>query len=805
MMSLWLDARLAIRQLTNSPGFTTISILTLALGIGANTALFTLVHAILLGQLPFQEPGRVLSLENGYAAGIGNSVGSKDSVFAFNSGAQAVQTIEAAAIYSASGVNVDVPSGAAVRGTATETSALFLRVLGVTPELGRGFVTHEDVPGADHVVLISDRFWHGELHSSPGVLGSKLVINGFDFRIVGVLPRKMNFPVNSDFWTPTIFDEHTALREAGAFLPSVVVRTRPNASIHAVQSELMARAMALAGGKVSRERSPSVTPIAAELTRSIRSSLLMLTGAVLLVLLIACANLACLILVRVERRRSDLAVRIALGAGRGRIIQKQLVECLLLSIAGGAAGVALAYGALQGLLVLRPAALTTFQQPTLDLTALMYTAFASLATGLAFGLAPALHASREDPVNALKTGMGRASLRASRLRKTLVIGESAVALVLLTGALLLTRTVANLDRVPLGYSVQGLLTFSVSLHGAPYNSTSESNAPALVNFYNQTLQRLQAIPGVISAGSVSKLPLDTGPDMLLTVSTTKSERGVIFAAPRVASSGYFAAMGIPVVAGRDFSPRDTRSSAKVAIVSRDLAQMLWPGQNPVGRSLQCEWFCTPEALVIGVVATTRQYGPRGEMVPEYFLTYPQQDWPDMTFVLRTAAAPQGLIAVVRHAVAEVDPTQPVYDTYTMQQRLDGNESLVRFEMFVLTMFAGLAIALVGIGLYGIVAYSVAGRTHEIGVRLALGAQRGAIVGEVFREGVLLALAGAAAGLGCSLVLMRVLAATLFGVTASDPLTLGSACALVLAVGASASLLPARRAALVEPMAALRGR
>jgi len=801
--SVWADVKFAMRQLAKSPGFTVTAVVTLALGIGANTAVFTLVHTILLGQLPFRDPGRVLSVANGYAAGLGYNFGSKDYVAAFNAGAHALRTIEAAALYSTSGVNVDVPGGVAARRTATETSSQFLRVLGVTPELGRGFLSQEDVPGDDHVVLISDRFWRGELNSSPTVLGSMLVINGFKFRVIGVLPPAMNFPRNTDFWTPTIFDEHTALREAGAFFTSVVVRAREGVSADAVRSELLAQASARANGKLSHQNRPKATQIAAKLTRSIRSPLLMLTGAVLLVLLIACANLACLMLVRVARRRSELEVRAALGAGRWRLMQQQLVECVLLAVAGGAAGILLAYGALHLLLALRPAALSNFQQSALDLTALGFTLIASLATGLVFGVAPAWHASLEDPADAMKTGAVRGSLHESRLRKALVIGEIAVALVLLTSAALLVRTLANLDRVPLGYRVQGLLTFSVSLHGAPYYATEGSSTPALIAFYNQTLDRLRAIPGVTAVGAVSNLPLDLRPDMLLPVRASATDRDGIPAAPRFASGGYFGAMGIPLIAGRDFSSEDAHTSIKVVILSSDLAQKLWPGQDPVGRTLHCAWFCKPAPLVIGVVATTHQYGPRGEIVPEYFMTYAQQDWPYMTFVLRTKTDPNGLAAAVRHAVATVDPKQPVYDFRTMRQRLDQNESLVRFELFVLSAFACLAITLVGIGLYGVVAYAVAGRTHDIGVRLALGAQRGIIIRAVFREGVLLALAGAAMGMGCSLVLMRVLAATLFGVSAHDPLTLGVASALVLAVGAVASLLPARRAASVEPMVALR--
>ncbi len=798
--SLWLDLRYALRQLLKARGFSTAAILTLALAIGVNTSVFTLVHAILLRQLPFDQPERVFHLDNSMSAGLGFQMDAKSVKAAFDSATQSFQTVESAAIYGSGGVNAGFGASASRRVQATETSARLLEVLGVKPQLGRGFLSTEDIPGNDHVVLVSDAYWRNALDADPNVVGKSLKINGFLFTIAGILPAHMDFPAKTDLWTPTIFDEHTVLREAGAFFTPVVVRRKASVSTEQLSAEF--RALSLST-KVAPDDMPELTPIASELTKSIRTTLLLLTGAVGLVLVIACANIAGLMLVRAAVRRSEFAVRAALGAPRSRLIRQQLVESLLLALAGGALGVLVAYGALHALYLFRPAVLNGFDRPAIDPAVLLFTAAVAILTGLVFGVAPAWLAAHEDPLSALKSGAWRAAPSTARLRKALVVAQIGLAFALLTGAGLLLRTIANLNAVPLGYSTEGILSFSVSLHGAPYYTT-EHSTPALASFYSSVLDRLRALPGVDAVAAIDMPPLEYDrPDMQLPVKSGRPNQSPVPAALRITSPGYFRLMGIPLLEGREFNAEDTRTSAPAVIVTRDLADRLWPGENPIGKKIHCVFFCDREPTVIGVVAPIRHYGPNALSFPQYFFSYTQQDWGYMTFLIRTHGDPATLAGPVRQAVAAIDPAQPIYSIQTMRQRLNDSESLVRFELFTLSVFAGLATLLAVLGLYGVIAYTVTQRSRDIGIRIALGASLGAIRAAILREAALLALAGATLGLAVSLALARLLAATLFRVSAHDPLTLGAIFSLFLAVSLLATLIPANRAASIDPIEALR--
>ena len=806
--NLRLDARYALRRLRNSPGYTITAVLTLGLAIGANTAIFSLVHAILLRQLPFDEPSRVFTVENGMDAGLGFNMSSKSVVASFNEAAGSFKTIENATMYSSSGVNVELGEGSARRLKAAETGAHFLDVLGVTPRLGRGFASDEDLPGKDHIAVISDRLWRSGFHADPAALGKTIQANGFYFVIVGVLPPQMDFPANVDVWTPTVFDNQTALREAGAYMPTVLVRARANNSAAAVGAELNARAANSRGQGTARASEPApdarpiVTPIAAELTKSIRASLLMLSLAVLFLLAIACSNVAGLALARTAARRREFAVRTALGATRRRVIAQQLVESLFVAMAGGAAGVLFAHGALRLLYLFRPAALDAFQRPAIDTSVLIFTASIAIAAGMAFGMAPAWLAGDADPGDALRTGASNSSIRGARLRKILISGEMGIAFVLLVGAGLLLRTMANMDKVPLGYDTKGILSFSVALHGEPYIS-KQGSSPAISAFCAGVLDQLARVPGVTAVGAVSSPPLDTRADMLLPVMAADGGQRQAGGAPRVASDGYFGAMGIPVIEGRGFSSQDNRTNPRVVIVTKDLADKLWPGQSPIGRPIHCFWYCDGSPRVIGVVSSNRRFGPRGDAISEFYFPYAQQDWTYFTFVLRTNGDPAKLASSARRAVAAVNPSQPVYDLETMRDRLNNNESLLRFELFALSIFAALSVLLVLIGLYGVVSYTVTQRTREIGIRIALGAKRDAVLRSFLRESALITLAGEALGFAASLVVMRLLATALFGVTPHDPKTMIAVGLLFLLVAMAATYLPARRAASIDPMQALR--
>jgi putative ABC transport system permease protein len=800
--SLGSDIRYALRQLLKARGFSVAAILTLALAIGVNTSVFTLVHAILLRQLPFDQPERVFHLENSMSAGLGFQMNAKSVKAAFDSAARSFQTVESAAIYGSGGVNAGFGTSASRRVQATETSARLLDVLGVQPQLGRSFLPTEDLPGNDHVVLVSDSYWRSALDRDPNAIGKSLRINSFLFTIVGILPAHMDFPAKTDLWTPTIFDEHTVLREAGAFFTPVVVRRKAGASAEQLSAEFRARALSISA-KTAPDDMPELTPIASELTKSIRTTLLLLSGAVGLVLLIACANIAGLMLVRAAVRRSEFAVRAALGAPRSRLMRQQLVESLLVALAGGALGVLVSYGALHALYLLRPAVLNGFDRPDIDPTVLLFTAAIAILTGLVFGLVPAWLAAHEDPISALKSGAWRGAPSTARLRKALVVTQIGLAFVLLTGAGLLLRTIANLNAVPLGYATEGILSFSVSLHGAPYYTT-EHSTPALASFYSSVLDRLRALPGVDAAAAIDMPPLDYArPDMQLPVKPSQSNRSPVPAALRITGPGYFRLMGIPLLEGREFAAEDTRTSAPAVILTRDLADRLWPGENPIGKKLHCVFFCDREPTVIGVVAPIRHYGPNALTFPQYFFSFTQQDWGYMTFLIRTQGDPAALTGPVRQAVAAIDPAQPIYAIQTMRQRLNDSESLVRFELFTLSVFAALATLLAVLGLYGVISYTVAQRSRDIGIRIALGASLGAIRTGILCEAALLALAGATLGLAASLGVTRLLKASLFQVSAHDPLTLIAIFAIFCGVALLATIIPANRAASIDPIEALR--
>ena len=802
------DLRIALRQLGRSPGFALTTILTLALTIGANTAIFSLVHSILLQQLPFHDPGRVLNVDNASSAGLGYDMTSKDFAGSFRAASQSFKTIENAAMYSTTGVNVVGGTGSPLRLKAAETSADFFNVLGVTPEIGRSFQASGDTPGNDHVVLISHHLWQQFFQANPNAIGQLLRVNGFTFTIIGVLPPRMNFPSRSDLWTPTLLDEHTFLREGGAFFTSVLVRARTGISNEAINAEFQARAKQILnpGVQIAPGDLPKLTPIASELTQSIRTSLWMLMGAVSFVLLIACANIASLMLVRTAERRREFAVRISLGAARGRLFQQQLVESTLLALSGGVFGVIFGEGALRLLYYYRPEALGLFPRPAVELPVLAFTACIALLTGLLFGIVPAIQAGRADPAAVLQSGVWRTSRSGSRFRSFLISGEMALAFVLLIGAGLLLRTMVNLNRVPLGFDTHGVVSFSVALHGKRYERNDSMN-PALSQFYLTVLERLSALPGVESVGASSSPPLDTKADMLLPVkpAVAGAIEGAkpIAAAPRIVSSGYFYALGIPIVEGRAFSESDTAAAAKVVIVSRDLAQKLWPKRDPIGQQMQCSLLCKENLTVVGVVEANRRFGPREESIPEYYFPLTQQDWNSMTFVLRSRVDPSSLLPSIRRAVASVDEMQPIYDLETMRQRLNVNESLVRFELFTLSVFATISLLLVFIGLYGVISYTVTQRVRELGLRIALGAQRSTILIDVLRGSASVALAGCVAGAIASLFVTRLLAAVLFKVEPNDPLTLFTVCVFFIAVAMIASSLPAHRAANIQPMEALR--
>ncbi|HTX77934.1 MAG TPA: ABC transporter permease [Terracidiphilus sp.] len=796
------DIRYALRRLRNSPLLSLTVVFTLAVAIGASASVFSLVHAILLRSLPFDDPARVLSVENGAVAGLYDT-DPKQPAASFNADARSFTTIENAAQYSNSSVNAVFPTGMVRHLRTTETSAGFLKVLGLAPELGRSFLPEEETPGKDRVVLISDRLWRGTLDSDPSILGRTVKLNGADFTVIGVLSPQMDFPSGTDLWTPTVFDMRAPTRNGGAFMTSLIVRARAGVSVKAVQAEFAARALRIhAEESISKSDLPLVIPISRELTKSIRSSLMVLTIAVALVLLLACANVAGLCLVRVAERRQELAVCTALGAPASHLIRQELVEYLLLALSGGMIGIGVAGGVLRVLYGLRPSALNGFPRPELDPTVLGFAVAIALASGLIFGVGPALAAGRQNPSDPLRAGIWRSSAIKTRTRKALVVGEVAIAVVLAVGTGLLVRSLANLNRVPLGFNVDQILSFSVSTRGGRYSPQTEG-VRNIEAFVASALHQLAAIPGVIGAGAVNYIPLDPRADMLLPMRSGASAEATVMASPRVASDGYFKTMGIAILEGRTFSSHDDISAPKVVIVTSDLADKLWPGESPIGRQMYCAWPCKPSLTVVGVIGPIRRFGPRDDAISEYYMPFTQQSWTPITFVLHTASDPSAMVSAVRKTLSTIDPTLPIYGMETMRDRLNDRNALARFELFTLSAFAAIATLLVSIGLYGFVSYTVAQRSREIGLRIALGAEHGKILLRIVREGMYIATVGAGLGMVSSFALGKLLAAALFGVTAHDSITLLGVALLFIGIAVAASYLPARRVASIDPAITLR--
>ncbi len=716
------------------------------MGIGANTAIFSLVHAILLKELPFPDAARVVTLKEGLC-GVGICAGqSKNAAADFHAQEGSIHSFRWVAEYVGRSANVSGYGIPSQRLAVTEVTTHFLDALGVTPALGRGFASDEDVPGKDAVALISYRLWQDAFKGDEGILGRDIALNAHRFKVIGVLPREMDFPAQSAVWTPTILTATLHCARKAASLLRALARLNDGVSMKQAQAELTALYRANAKGNANAEDQPVLTSIAAELTEKIRPALLMLMGAVSLVVLIACANVAGLMLVRTAGRRTELAVRAALGASRGWLMRQQLVESVAIALCGGVCGVACAQGLLHLLYAMRPADLAGFPQPAMSMPVLIYTAAVSVATGLLFGMAPAWFAGRQDPGEALKSGQWRSTAAGSRLQRILVCGEVALAVVLLSGAGLLMRTMQKIGAQPLGFSTDHRLTFSVTLHGAPYETKDATNPEAIGAFRAAVMDGLRGLPGVVSVAAVNGIPLRQATEMLLPAKT--GEGKVISAPAEGRNTRIFCDDGIPMLEGQDLAD---------GLTVRALQKRLWLRatwrtsygrvKEPVGQQLQCPWYCGHGATVIGVIAAQRNFGARVNSYPAFYVPYSQTEDAAMTFVMRTTQDPRSLMSVVRDVVAKVDSSQPVFHLETMHELSDDRESLVRMESFALSVFGCAAIALAAIGIYGTISYSIARRTSEIGLRMALGAERMDVARAVMIDTARITLIGSTLGAG----------------------------------------------------------
>ena len=810
MDSVWQDVRYALRILRRSPGFTIVAVLALALGIGATTAIFSVVDAVILKPLPYRDAGQLVQLWMRFT-GIGipndqNWVSAPEFM-----DLQQNRCFSEIAAISDESYNINM-GGVPERIEAGVVSASFFRLLGVQAQLGRVFLPEEGRAGHEHVVLLSDGLWRRRFGSDRAVLGRKLVMNGQSNEIVGVLPPGFEMPREAEVWTPLVFAPADLTPDnRGNHSLQVIARIRPGLSFEQARAEMAAVARRIIEQNLSYPYrfyhfAVLMIPLLEQQIGDIKIALWVMLGAVGLVLLIACGNVANLLLARASARQREIAVRQALGVSRWRLTRQLLTESVLLALAGGVAGLALAAAALRLLIAASATSFPRVAETRMDLGVLLFTLLVSLGTGILFGLAPAFHCALHAVYESLKEGgRGTPGAGSQRLRAALVVGELALSLALLAGSGLLIRSFIRLQEVDGGFRPDGVLTMRISLPEQKYSKPEQTRV-----FYRDLLDRVGHLPGVDAAGAASGLPLTgTGWSGTTTIDTqaVPEKDTTPEADQRPVTPGYFEAMGIALVRGRYFDQRDIETAAPVAIVDETLANTYWPHQNAIGRRIKQggRGSSAPWRVVVGVVKHVRYRTLESPSRVEFYWPYAQTSFAlgSMSLAIHTSADPRLLANAVQKQVAALDPDQPVYRIRTMQELMAESVARRRLSMFLLAIFAGVALLLAAVGIYGVMSYSVAQRAHEMGVRMALGARGAHIAWLVLRRSLWLTGAGLLFGLAGALWLTRLLATLLFDVKPTDPLVYLLVALFLAAVAQLASFLPAWRATAIDPVLALR--
>jgi putative ABC transport system permease protein len=807
MNTLWQDLRFAWRVLTKSPGFTIVAVLTLALGIGANTAISTVVYGVLLRPLPFPDPDRILELKESYKDQSDEMDLSSAELKRLRDYSQPFEHI---AGYTSVGFNLSTGTQAEhVNGL--HVSSEYFSVLGVHPILGRDFTEEEDRGEGQRVALISYTLWQRDFGSDPAKLGQKILLNGDPYTLTGVLPAGFNGNAMSfnngpapDVWAPLALVAKTAgSGENIAVLARLKKETTP-AQLTA-QMDIVTRDFRVQfPGVVGKELVLSFAPFQQMIGADVRPYLLVLLGAIGFVLLIACANVANLLLARGSSRGREMAVRISLGGTRVRIFSQLLTESLLIAMLGAAFGLLLANLGLNSLMAIAPASLPRVQDIHLDGVVFSFTFLISILTGALFGLAPAYYATKTNLNESLKESAGRASAGAgrARLRQGLVIGEFALSLVLLTGAGLMIATFARLMSVNPGFDPHRVVTMQFWLNGSKYNSTPEVSA-----FYAAVQQRIQALPGVEATGIVAAgLPLERGGNNGVKIPDVK-DTDYISMDYREVTPQYFRAVGMPLKQGREFTDADSADSNHVVIVNETVARKYFRDLNPIGRTIYVSRIPCEIVGIVGDVKTYLDQPPQpATFIPAAQASYGTsklfEGWFPRTVVVRTSSNPLSLGQSVREAVTAVDALVPTGQIRSMDQVLSHSLALRSFMMLLLSIFGALALVLASVGLYGVISYAVSQRTREIGVRMALGARPADVLQLVLAEALKLVLAGVALGICAALLLTRLIEGMIYGVQARDPLVFVLVNVVLLAVALAACYIPARRAMRVDPMVAL---
>jgi len=800
------DLRYGLRTLLKSPAFTIVALSALALGIGANSAIFSVVNAVLLRPLPFKNPEQLVMVwENATHLGFPKNTPSPPNFLDW----QRQNTVFAgmAAMVERSFNLTEV--GEPERLDGRRVSANLFDVLGVPPLIGRTFVPDDDRPGT-HVVLLSYSLWQRRFGSDRSIIGRAVTLNGESYTVIGVMPRGMHLPGygnwNDELWVPVAFTNEETTQRGSHFL-DVIARIKPGITAKQAQAEMETIAARLAKEypRYNTQIGATVTPLHEEIVGDIKPALLVLLGAVGFVLLIACANVANLLLARAAVREKEIALRIALGASRSRLTRQFLTESVLLALLGGGFGLLLALSGIRVLKTFIPATISQTQTINIDAKVVVFTALIALLTGIVFGLAPATHALHSNLNDSLKEG-GRDSAggsKGNRIRNLLVIGEVAVSFILLIGAGLLINSFLHLRNLDPGFSADHLLTMRVDLSELKYPDGERRSA-----FFDEVLRRIRALPGVQSAAAAGNLPLTyNGDSMSIAVEGIPDPPpaqwpDVIY---RAIGPRYFATMGIPMVRGRDFTDQDRADSKKVVVISEKTAQHYWRGQDPIGKRLKPGVTTSdiPWREVIGVVKDVRQNDFIAEPKMQMYFSHRQlKELAANSLVVRTSVEPMSIATSVRNAIWAVDKDQPVANIDTMDHIVSEAIARQRFSMLLLGMFAGLALVLAAVGIYGVMSYSVAQRRHEIGIRIALGAQRADVLRMTMKQGLKLVALGLLIGLASAFVLTRVMASLLFGISATDPATFASICVVLLGAAALANYIPALRATKVDPIVAL---
>jgi putative ABC transport system permease protein len=794
------DLKYSVRMLAKNPGFTVVAVLTLALGIGANTAIFSVVNAILLRPLPYKDPGQLVQVwETNPQRGFPEFPASPPNFFDWRDQNHSFSQIAAIQYddYNLTG------AGAPMHVFGIDVSPNIFALLGAKPELGRVFTETEDNPNNPRVAIIGHSLWQTPFGSDPNIIGRSIVLDAKSYTVVGVMPASFRYPeTDTQIWTPLILPEDSKTAR-GAHWLSVVARLKPGVSFDQAQAEMQTIAGRLQTQYPNSNKDWSIflRPLHKEVIGNIQTALLVLLGAVGLVLLIACSNVANLQLARTSARRREMAIRAALGAGRRRIVRQLITESLLLAAVGSALGLLLAWWGTAALLKLDPGGIPRQTEIGIDGPVLLFTAAVAFITSLLFGLVPAMQSASLDLTSTLKEGTGSRGSAAGRFRQILVVSEVALAMILLVGGGLLVRSFTSLLNVSPGFNPENVLTFGVQLPDAKYPKKENNQA-----FFRELLARVEALPGVDSAGTTLSLPLTNSASNLtfrLDGQTQDPGTKPSSAQYNVVSPDYFHTMDVPLLRGRVFTATDTNDSQPVLIINQAMARLFWPNTDPIGLRIVISDRQPAAREIVGIIGDIHQTALDKAAKPEMYVNLFQKGAGSASVVVRSKTPPLSLTSAVTEQIHSLDKDLPIQGVLSMEEVVGISVGSRRFSTYLFTLFSVLALVLATVGIYGVMSYTVAQGTREIGIRMAIGARPLDVMKLVLGAGMRQVLLGAGIGLAGALLLTRFLATLLFGVTVYDPVTFAAVLIVLAGVALAACYIPARRATRVDPIVALR--